>query len=223
MPQSHCLRLPTELWIAILSHVDDLTLWTSCRRVSRLFRAKAEREFVTQRLKCLRLLRTASGQRLCFDLPVKYAFTTGLQSIEGLRATFGLNMQYSDTLANNTTQDPSLDPILEAAGRYGLAHRLLSNSDRDVGARLILGEGEVQIYGLGAYTIDVPLNNLDLELDGEKIIFDWKGLLDNLLGVYAHSQQQAELDRCTDLHEDVIEQHLLRKYAGREVVHFSER
>ncbi|KAF1931200.1 uncharacterized protein M421DRAFT_341919 [Didymella exigua CBS 183.55] len=47
MPQPNRFQLPIELWCAVLSRIDDLTLWTSCRRVSRTFRAEAEREFAT--------------------------------------------------------------------------------------------------------------------------------------------------------------------------------
>lgn len=42
--------LPPEVWSNVLSFVDDYSLWKSCRKVSQLFRAEAEREFMRQRL-----------------------------------------------------------------------------------------------------------------------------------------------------------------------------
>ena len=228
MPQPFCLQLPTELWIAVLSHVDDLTLWTSCRRVSRTFRAEAEREFAAQRLKDLRIVWFASVKRLYLGLPACFrltAFTTGLQSIEDSRATFGLDLNRNIISTTNATPNPDLDPRWEVPGLHGLIHRILSNSDRNVAARLgsQSESGLAQVCTLGPYSLDVPLDNISFDADGFVFSFDWKSLLNNLLGVYAHSQYQARLEKCTDLDADVIEKHLLQKYEDRTSTSGTER
>jgi hypothetical protein len=46
--------LPTEVLAQASSNMNDFTLWVVCRRLSRITKAEAEREFATQRLGQLR-------------------------------------------------------------------------------------------------------------------------------------------------------------------------
>ncbi|KAF3033113.1 hypothetical protein E8E11_000360 [Didymella keratinophila] len=128
-------------------------------------------------------------------------------------------------LITTTTPADSLDPALETPGLYGHYHRHLSNSGRNVAARRDYHPPpEVnQTCRLGSYILDVPLNNIDFDLNGDMIIFDWRPCLDNLFGVYTQSQEQARLERCIDLDANVIEQHLSQRLNGRASVHVRER
>lgn len=113
MPRPCCLQVPTELCIAVLSHADDLTLWTSCRRVSTIFRAEADRDFAAQRLENLRMVWVASVRRLYLGLPVRFklfATTTGLQSGENSCAIFGLDSSRNIIPTTNATPKPGPRP-----------------------------------------------------------------------------------------------------------------
>lgn len=152
-----------QLWAAILSQVDDFTLWTSCHPVSSMFRGEAERELAAQRFKSLRLTWSAHVRWLYLGSPVIYrlfATTTDLKSIGDSRASFGLNLHRNSNPAPNVAPEASLGPRQEMVD---LRHRLLLNSDRNVGARLGSQTKFVQICSLGACYVDIPVDNPEFE------------------------------------------------------------
>ena len=192
-----------------------------------MFQAEVKREFSTQCLKNLRIQWGASGFRRHLPVPACYtilAATMDLQSVDDIRATFGLRLRYRINHVSDTPPDANLDPKLEALGMYGHLHRHLSNSDRNTGARLGPDPELVQLCELGSYIIDAPLTIVDLDLDGgTQISFEWEKILDSLLGVYAHSQNQARKERCSDLDADTIETCLLQTFGGEKTVPKYER
>lgn len=144
------IQLPPELWCWVLSYVDDLTLWTSCRRVNKLFRAEAEREFAANRLKYLQIRCFARSSRLYLSALVSHtmdAVADKLVSVDGGRATFLLNMFWDCVPVDNSPLDPDMDLTYEKPSLYGFCHRSLSNSDRNVSARLGL-QPELQLRRL---------------------------------------------------------------------------
>jgi hypothetical protein len=204
MKPARDLQLPPELWCLVLSNVDDLTLWTSCRRVNRLFRAEAEREFAANRLKYLQIRSFARSSRRYLSAPVITNMDTvadKLVSVDGDRATFLVSIFRDCVRVDNSPFDPDMDPTYETPGVYGFIHRSLSNSDRHISARLGLEPELEQECYFGDYTLDAPLPNLDFDIQvvgaaesTSRISFDWKPLLDGLLSVYAQSQRQAQLE-----------------------------
>lgn len=217
------IRLPPELWCWVLSNVDDLTLWTGCRRVNKLFRAEAEREFATHRLKYLKITCFARSFRRYLSVPVYHnveAATNTLVSVDGDRATFLLNT-FRQCIRAHTLPNPVMNVAYEVPSIYGFIHRNLSNSDRNVSARLGWGSEWGQTCNLGDYQLDAPLPNLDLdcrvaeaEQSKTRISFDWKPLLDGLLSVFAQSRRQAQLKGYADLDAEVMRAHLWAKYNG---------
>jgi hypothetical protein len=224
MKSARDLQLPPELWCLVLSNVDNLTLWTSCRRVNKLFRAEAEREFAKNRLKYLQIRSFAKSSRRYLSAPVitnMDTVTDELVSVDGDRATFLVSIFRDCVRVDNSPFDPDMNATYETPGVYGFIHRSLSNSDRHVRARLgVEPELEQECY-FGDYTLDAPLLNLDFDTQvvgsaesTSRISFDWKPLLDNLLNVYAQSQRQAQFEGCTDLDVEVMMAHLRAKYKG---------
>jgi hypothetical protein len=103
----------------------------------------------------------ASVRRLYLGLPVRFklfATTTGLQSGENSCAIFGLDSSRNIIPTTNATPNPDLDPRWEVSDLLGAIHRMLSNSDRNVAARLgSQSESELaQVCTLGPYSLDVP-------------------------------------------------------------------
>ena len=224
MKPSRDIQLPPELWCGVLAYVEDLTLWTSCRRVNKLFRTEAEREFAANRIEDLHIHSSARSSRRYLSAPVilKMKAVTGrLVSVDGGRATFLLSVQWDSVRVDNSPLDPDMDLTYEKPGIYGFLHRSLSNSDRNISSRLGLEPELAQRCYFRGFSLDAPLPNLDLDLrvvdapDSEsRISFDWKPLLDGIFSVYAQSQRQAQLEGCTDLDLEVTMAHLREKYKG---------
>lgn len=56
LPGTKCPHLPAELWISVLSHVQDCNhLWSTCRRVSTDFRSYVETVFADKHIKKTRI------------------------------------------------------------------------------------------------------------------------------------------------------------------------
>ena len=130
MLHKYATQLPARLWSFILLDVDDLILWSSCRRVSKMLRAEAKRQFATQRSRELRIHWDASDLRRLVGEQASYTFfaTTKIQFIDNIRATFSVNIR-------NQTVDPNLEPGMNCRSgpldMYRLMHRLLSNNDHN--------------------------------------------------------------------------------------------
>lgn len=208
----------------VLTDVDDLTLWSSCRRVSRAFRAEAERLFMTERLQKLHIRWDGSGSMRAHGEEVLYTFfatTKALQPIDSLRATFSVNMQYR-------SQDPSLAAIgihriIELLPPYPVIHPILSNSDRTFAARLGKTPSRSQVCQLGPYFSDVPLSNIEINPYGKKVSFDWKRFLDSFYGVWAEARDLAHKKNFNYLDPGAAEEALLRKFSGRKTISLHER
>lgn len=197
----------------ILSDIDDLALWTSCRRVSKMLRAEAERQFATQRLKQLHTYWNVSGLTRHQPKESKYTFFASIKrflSIDDLRVTFSMAMYYQNEDADG---DSDVNNQSKSSGAYGHVHKLLSNEDPhfDAGS----GNPELsQVCQLGPYFHDVPLHNIAFRLHSDMISFDWKPILNCLFDLYAHTEYLARELGGADLSVSAAENELLRRYGN---------
>lgn len=119
------------------------------------------------------------------------AYTEDLVSVDDVRATFRMQMSQSRDHVDNSPLDPGIDYTYETPGIHGFCYRSLSNSDRNVGARLGFKPEVAQNCSLGYCSIDALLFNLDLDTrvvetaeSTTQLSFEWKPFFDAFLGVF---------------------------------------
>lgn len=168
--------LPTELWVQILSHVDeDFTLWVVCRRLSKLIRAEAEREFATQRLGqlCATFEMRNAQNRWDHGMSVATEDFPGL-SLDEDRANFNANFWIHEGYPDNEVE-------------YDL-EQLLSNPERSFRSRythFVMARK----FNLGPYCNNIPVPGLQFDHIAGTLSFDLKPFLNNLFGIYALAQR----------------------------------
>lgn len=125
----------------VLSNVDDLTLWASCREVCTFFRAEAERELSNKRLKKLAIQWDGDSEESLSSVAILYfkkAKICPLESIDGDRATFSVQTVLGAYLDDNRGM---LDNPVDMPGYIAWYREAISSSDRCIAARIDLSHG----------------------------------------------------------------------------------
>lgn len=200
-----CPPLPAETWGEILVNVEDLDLWVICRQVSRTLRLEAEREFARNRLGQLEV--TAS---LSKTMPKKrgvrlYSRTTSIckllgVSIRGVKAVFCARFR-------NMDERPGALNSIDLRILDRLRRKSISNSDFHYRRRHRERSKIKQVVEFGCYWGTVPISGVEVNLEDEAVSFNWKALMNDLLGLYAHVQrlQGRRLDTAVAAEEELRE------------------
>ncbi|CAO2650481.1 Nn.00g017730.m01.CDS01 [Neocucurbitaria sp. VM-36] len=196
---------PPEVWSNILAHTDDHTVWSQCRRVSRMLRSEAERDFRTSRLNKLKIRWTfschagevrASSQETDFELQtssVKKLSDDKKLAVYGLQLWSGgwyVGMVDSVVQAfdGGKIEDVAFvkEAMLDALGVKDGAYlkRLSYTTGVDVGRLKQKTVKQYVTFQVDGGTCEgsgrVPWKDVDL---GEReISVDWRRMLDDVLG-----------------------------------------
>jgi hypothetical protein len=189
-----CSSLPAEIWASIFTFTDDFTLWVSCRQVTRMLRAEAEREFARTRLCKLRFKwdyshdfshrdqllwceDTATGGTL---VGISDDFTTATYNfdISSFWYTHDFEFVEEDPSWSPSSTKQTISNILHASDK-DLQHRLRRSAESLV--RHVTYECE-----LNAIVNDVEIPGLAVSLDAGTMSFPWKAFLDKFFADTAY-------------------------------------
>lgn len=168
LPGTKCPHLPAELWISVLSHVQDCNhLWSTCRRVSTDFRSYVETVFADKHIKKTRI-------EFASQSPYHYQIPTVFDRFSDDRK----RAYFKDNRPPQYFAEKSMD------AQYMLTIRVHWHSSMIwyLGSRDICGGKHEQ---LPPYTIkvrrsinDTDIPGLEINYEAREISFEWTTMYD---------------------------------------------
>ncbi|EMD70099.1 hypothetical protein COCSADRAFT_156224 [Bipolaris sorokiniana ND90Pr] len=190
-------NIPQEIWGHILRYVDDeFTLWVTCRQVSHVFRAEAEREFALTRLPKL----SFSSSAWCEVSNTEHTHCYGCKIITEKLQSFlkdGQEVKYKIKISSCLCDiDNNGRPI---AGNYSENHSILRKTVISLlGYRFPSDEVPQFEYHthrveLGYHFNDTPLKYTSLDFDNLTLAFQWKLFMNDFFKSTSYIQKRAQI------------------------------